>query len=675
MGSSEETTGSELRRLFSACDVNRSGLVEFEDFSAVCRELGVSPGQVRPLFSKLDVDRDGFIDFHDFSARFQEVSETLDLAAFGSQGLTAWGEFEERLGGEMQELPSHEQLGEVYQQIHATSDFGLLQLYERMIEEVARDFRAQRLNMEKLELVLKRSEEMASVQLAELEDDLQQQVAKAESKAREEERQKLELAVLELQRRHAIELSEMQSLVDRLSKREEVRKATESKDEGLKLKDQVYDLSQENEHLRRKLLESQTDVALLQTELDKLKNDFTDQQRHHEREKEVMRLVTDESRGYSSQIEMLQAANKSLYDNNDSLRTALVTSAEKERKGLSSPSRLSLVDRSSPNTLPVITHSSYMVEADYGKFSDVADWADRYLDSGVSLPQSLTYSDEDSPSDVDSECSDSSEELRTRRGLLSDFEESDTAVDGPRRSREWRLSRPVSRCGSSASSRRRLPAFTRKKEGVMVEDEGQEPCLNYRLVLAGDAGSGKSSFMLRLCVNEFRGQVPTTLGVDFQIKKLLVDGEQTTLQIWDTAGQERFRSIAKSYFRKAHGVLLMYDVTCESSFLNVREWIDEIRNSTDKPIPMMLIGNKIDLREEMPEPRGVHTSDGEKLARAYSSLFCETSAKDGTNVVEAVLHLAREVKKTVDLTEENKEATTKLSIPDKKKILPSCCNT
>ncbi|PIO22929.1 hypothetical protein AB205_0181480, partial [Aquarana catesbeiana] len=94
------------------------------------------------------------------------------------------------------------------------------------------------------------------------------------------------------------------------------------------------------------------------------------------------------------------------------------------------------------------------------------------------------------------------------------------------------------------------------------------------------------------------------------------------------------------------------------------------KNSCDKSIPMMLIGNKTDLRSEGNESRVIHTSMGEKLAMAYGSLFCETSARDGTNVVEAVLHLAREVKKSVDPMEENMEAVTKLSIPDKKS---SCC--
>uniref|UniRef100_A0A8B9E488 Uncharacterized protein n=2 Tax=Anser TaxID=8842 RepID=A0A8B9E488_ANSCY len=77
-------------------------------------------------------------------------------------------------------------------------------------------------------------------------------------------------------------------------------------------------------------------------------------------------------------------------------------------------------------------------------------------------------------------------------------------------------------------------------------------------------------------MNEFR-DVSATLGVDFQIKQLLVDGEQTTLQIWDTAGQERYRSIAQSYFRKAHGVLLLYDISSQSSFLSIRQWIEDIK--------------------------------------------------------------------------------------------------
>ncbi|KAM6058851.1 uncharacterized protein VSU04_009577 isoform 3-T3 [Chlamydotis macqueenii] len=93
------------------------------------------------------------------------------------------------------------------------------------------------------------------------------------------------------------------------------------------------------------------------------------------------------------------------------------------------------------------------------------------------------------------------------------------------------------RCTARHFSKRKLSAFT--PEGCERREEPTPPCPMYRLVLAGDRGTGKSSFLLRLCTNEFRGDISSTLGVDFQIKQLLVDGEQTTLQVWDTAGQER----------------------------------------------------------------------------------------------------------------------------------------
>ncbi|POI25785.1 hypothetical protein CIB84_010464, partial [Bambusicola thoracicus] len=188
--------------------------------------------------------------------------------------------------------------------------------------------------------------------------------------------------------------------------------------------------------------------------------------------------------------------------------------------------------------------------------------------------------------------------------------------------------------------------------GSGMGEQPTAPSPIYRLVLAGDSGAGKSSFLLRLCRNEFRGDISSTLGVDFQVKELLVDGEQTTLQIWDTAGQERYHSIARSYFRKAHGVLLLYDISSQSSFLRVRQWIEDIENGrtpscppllqgAGTTLPLMLVGNKSDLRAGLPETAGVPTAHGQRLAMAHNCLFCETSAKDGTNVAEAVLHLAR----------------------------------
>ncbi|XP_031411095.1 ras and EF-hand domain-containing protein-like [Meleagris gallopavo] len=165
---------------------------------------------------------------------------------------------------------------------------------------------------------------------------------------------------------------------------------------------------------------------------------------------------------------------------------------------------------------------------------------------------------------------------------------------------------PAQRC-----CKRKLSAFA--PEGSGMGEQPVAPSPIYRLVLAGDSGAGKSSFLLRLCRNEFRGDISSTLGVDFQVKELLVDGEQTTLQIWDTAGQERYRSLSCSYFRKAHGVLLLYDISSQSSFLSVRRWIEDIEGA-GTALPLMLVGNKSDLRAGLPEAAGVHTAHGQRLA-------------------------------------------------------------
>lgn len=140
-------------------------------------------------------------------------------------------------------------------------------------------------------------------------------------------------------------------------------------------------------------------------------------------------------------------------------------------------------------------------------------------------------------------------------------------------------------------------------------------------------------------------------GVDFHTKTLEVDGHVVALQLWDTAGQERFRSIAKSYFRRADGVILLYDCTYERSFVNVRDWIAAVEEGAEKKIPIMIAANKTDLREQLKgdDRRCVSTEDGDKLAKQFSAMFIETSAKSGENILESVTELARVLRTNQDL--------------------------
>ncbi|KAL8619011.1 hypothetical protein ACOMHN_018393 [Nucella lapillus] len=204
---------------------------------------------------------------------------------------------------------------------------------------------------------------------------------------------------------------------------------------------------------------------------------------------------------------------------------------------------------------------------------------------------------------------------------------------------------------SSRGSRRQLPTAPLEHSTPTIVKVTKEPERMYKVVLAGDAAVGKSSFIVRLCKGKFVPNLSSTLGVDFQTKLVDVDGHTVALQLWDTAGQERFRSIAKSYFRRADGVLLMYDCTYERSFLNVRDWVEAIEESSPKKIPIMLAANKTDQRQEMQQQgrRVVRYEDGQRLGREIDSLFIETSAKDGSNIMEAVIELTRLLRTNEDL--------------------------
>jgi len=121
------------------------------------------------------------------------------------------------------------------------------------------------------------------------------------------------------------------------------------------------------------------------------------------------------------------------------------------------------------------------------------------------------------------------------------------------------------------------------------------------------------------------------------------------LQIWDTAGQERFRTITTAYYRGAMGIMLVYDITNEKSFDNIRNWIRNIEEHAAADVEKMILGNKCDMNDK----RQVSTERGQALAVEYNVKFMETSAKTSINVEEAFISLARDIKKKMDRKLEN----------------------
>ena len=161
----------------------------------------------------------------------------------------------------------------------------------------------------------------------------------------------------------------------------------------------------------------------------------------------------------------------------------------------------------------------------------------------------------------------------------------------------------------------------------------------FKVLLIGNSSVGKSSLLLRFVDNAWSDLFVPTIGVDFKIKTMTIDSKNVKLQIWDTAGQERFKNITASYYRGAHGILVVYDITDMESFKNINNWLIEIEKNANKNVYKILIGNKCDLEEK----RTVSTQQGKELAETYGMQFIETSAKSNTNVSEAFELLGKEV--------------------------------
>jgi len=179
----------------------------------------------------------------------------------------------------------------------------------------------------------------------------------------------------------------------------------------------------------------------------------------------------------------------------------------------------------------------------------------------------------------------------------------------------------------------------------------------FKLLLIGDSGVGKSCLLLRFADDTFVESFISTIGVDFKIRTLDIDGKTVKLQIWDTAGQERFRTITSSYYRGAHGIIIVYDLTDRASFSNVKQWMTEIDRYACQSVNRLLIGNKADLKEK----RVMSPTEGKEFADSLGITYLETSAKSNENVEQAFVTMSREIRK--------KQGTT-LGTDNKKPTLP-----
>ena len=163
----------------------------------------------------------------------------------------------------------------------------------------------------------------------------------------------------------------------------------------------------------------------------------------------------------------------------------------------------------------------------------------------------------------------------------------------------------------------------------------------FKLLILGESGVGKTSLLYRFTHDTFPANLPTTIGLEFDSKIIILNNNLIKLQIWDICGQGNNQNNIKSYYKGVFGIILTYDITDQNSFKNIHNWIKEIEENSQANIYKVLVGNKCDKPD-----RVVTEEEGKKLSEDFNMSFFETSAKTNYNVNEVFNFLTEEILKS-----------------------------
>ncbi|KAL4625094.1 ras and EF-hand domain-containing protein-like isoform X1 [Arapaima gigas] len=680
------------QEFFQICDTENKGFITRRDMQRLNGELPLSPEELENVFDSLDADGNGFLTLEEFSSGFSEflfgrrisVAEpkplllpSLDTTAPSTEELYR-SRWEERLvPSEDEEQRYFSQLmeslgasnifddpGEVcnlWIQLHRDEPH-LLSNFEEFLTRVIRQIKGARDEKREMENTLRRKVATHNDEIQHLYEEMEQQIKS------EKDRILLQDSERFLSHSHDLELQlsskeqELENLVQRQKRLESQCQELHSEQrqtqvENLKLK-------QLNEELIRELERTSQQLALTQDQLDLLQ-----EQSSHLREDRDMEVyhVTEglqrEKASLLKQLDLLREMNKHLRDERDMCYLKSVSPvAAPSQKQWSGSTPLTSLDRKSSGTseeeneaTPYSRRRSSL-GLPFGQEAET----DGGLTNRRFLPRIISIEEDHLPQLLQ-------QEFQAQLQQLSEEEEGEERrhkqTNGVHRSDIQSLSTAFSPSdGGTPLSPRGQPVG--KETIASNERPASLPDRLFKIVVVGNSGVGKTSLLRRFCSGFFHPSTSATVGIDYVVRTLTVDNSQVVFQLWDTAGQERYRSITKQFFRKADGVVVVYDVTAEQSFRAVQQWLSSVQDGAGEDIPILLLGNKMDMEKE----REVQTRLGRMLAEDSGLEFYECSAFSGCNVMESMVHLAKILKERED-TEKEK---TVLLLDDSPTKRPCC---
>lgn len=738
---------NQLEKLFKECDVHGTGFLGKDGMRELCARVSVCVQDADVIFQTLDTDGDGKINFDDISTGLLEfLSQNSNGQKDGTKTpdsepdfvhdrhqlvLQAWQHFATEVG-KSDKIISEENILELYKELQKSDKPHLISQFETVMAELMENVNRLQEEKHRLENFWKRERKEQELHLEKMEEEMSNQVKDLEVKVKRKAQEEVETERKNLKLKMDAEMDELQahlSLFEKVNSWLQSCNQQQFHDEKTnEIRNKLEEALHENHQLRMNLIDTQTNVALMRSEMAQLRNQYEEKCRELNSEKERNMEVLQEYSVLGRQIHFLHDANRKLNDTNDTLREAMIKSPvdnlarifprsehrgsvigdyiyndvlSEKRKGCSEE------EDDTENHHELNSLERIKDDLDSG-FSTLRDFSEEQEDGHqrnsiipdhsqhlpLSKTETLPISEKTVHCDVrrvkslaDSESTHSipvseskSEEIFPRR-RIADIKRQ-LGLDPNKAGRPRSLTpSPVPlprstlqtankklKCSSTslhnlkeateeetlsskkAADKNTDPVISNDEVNKLYEATGP-PERTYKVVFIGDAAVGKSSFILRLSKGVFVTHLNSTLGVDFQVKTLRIDNKNIALQLWDTAGQERFRSITQSYFRKTDGVMLLYDCTNESSFLNVRQWMDAIDNITAQKIPVMIVANKTDLRElyQLQGKDCVQYEDGVKLAKNFGAMFMEASAKSGKNIFETITELTRSMSINEDL--------------------------
>nr|XP_047914771.1 EF-hand calcium-binding domain-containing protein 4A isoform X5 [Anser cygnoides] len=604
------------RELFQLCDKDEKGFITKLDMQRLQSELPLTLEQLETVFDSLEQNNNGYLTPVEFSMGLGKLigidlcqgARKTDRSSHEETFESGWSDDMDPADDEEKRFYSMmEQLGaaQVFEDPSEVRELWarlrkerpeLLSSFEEFLLRVSSYIKEVNHEKESMEQALKRKETDHDREVRCLYEEMEQQIKAERERIICQEALRHDRSNL-LQKELRSKEQELEKILYRQKKLEHQLQSLNS--EQLETRVQNERLRHLNENLLEELEKSKWELEAVKGQLQKLQKEAQLEQEQKDRDVfRVSKNMQKEKQSLLRQLELLREMNKKLRDERDTFEAKKPAPQSKKpllKKGSvlgsylqdDKPVKRQLASADLPIAFPV----DMAMEEPNRKNCKYFPGSESWLKTGEG---GSTNFGENSRAKESWPVAADAERLKVTLKGDADCRKSADGLDDA----------PLPPRGQPVGTETRLQ---------VLEPASFSPDRIFKVVFVGNSGVGKSSFIHRFCYDRFLAELNATIGIDYQVKSLMVDNTQVALQLWDTAGQERFRSITKQYFRKADGILVMYDVTAECSFTAVRNWMSSVQEGIEDGAVVFLLGNKMDAAQR--ETRHVPKVEGERLAK------------------------------------------------------------